>query len=57
MDRNLLHISYEGGILEDPWRGARGGDVHPHPAPELAPDSPGRSIIGFEAGDAREHRR
>ena len=20
MDRNLVHISYEGGILEDPWR-------------------------------------
>ena len=26
-DRNLFHISYEGGILEDPWKEAAGGHV------------------------------
>ena len=24
MDRNLLHVSYEGGVLEDPWNAPRG---------------------------------
>ena len=28
MDRNLMHISYEGGILEDPWRAPDEEHVH-----------------------------
>ncbi|HSE95215.1 MAG TPA: argininosuccinate synthase [Methylomirabilota bacterium] len=50
MDRNLFHVSYEGGILEDPW-------VEP-PAkmflltvdPEQAPDAPAYVEVDFEAG-------
>ncbi|MEM7138618.1 MAG: argininosuccinate synthase [Myxococcota bacterium] len=52
MDANLFHVSYEGGILEDPW-------VEPHKdmfrwttAPEDAPDDPEYVIIGYEAGNA-----
>jgi argininosuccinate synthase len=52
MDANLLHISYEGGELEDPW-------TEPDPAmwrwtvaPEAAPDSPRYLEIGFARGDA-----
>jgi argininosuccinate synthase len=50
MDRNLFHISYEGGILEDPWR-------EPPPkmflltvSPEEAPDVPLSVEVEFEAG-------
>jgi argininosuccinate synthase len=49
-DRNLLHISHEGGILEDPW-------AEPHEdmfvltvSPEKAPDKPTYLEIGFENG-------
>jgi len=52
MDRNLLHISYEGGVLEDPWR-APDKDMFLLTAdPEDAPDTPEEIEIGFEAGDA-----
>lgn len=50
MDRNLMHISYEGGILEDPWS-------EPPPeifiltrSPEDAPDEPAYVEIDFESG-------
>ncbi len=50
-DRNLLHISYEGGILEDPW-------LEPDPSmftlsvnPESAPDTPEIVEIEFERGN------
>ncbi|ABK15764.1 argininosuccinate synthase [Syntrophobacter fumaroxidans] len=50
-DRNMLHISYEGGILEDPW-------LEPDPAmftlsvaPEEAPDAPEFVEIDFERGN------
>ncbi len=50
-DRNLLHISYEGGVLEDPWN-------EPDPAmftltadPLEAPDKPEVIEIEFERGD------
>ncbi len=53
MDANLLHISYEGGILEDPW-------VEPHEdmfmwtkSPENAPDEPSYVEIDFEQGDPK----
>ncbi len=49
-DRNLFHISYEGGVLEDPW-------VEPPPkmflltvSPEAAPDVPAHVELEFEAG-------
>jgi argininosuccinate synthase len=50
-DRNMLHISYEGGILEDPW-------VEPDPEmyvltvnPEKAPDEPQVIELEYEKGD------
>jgi argininosuccinate synthase len=50
-DRNLFHISYEGGILEDPW-------AEPPPkmflltnSPESAPDVPVHVEIDYEAGN------
>ena len=52
-DANLLHISYEGKMLEDPW-------IEPEPdlfqwtrAPEQAPETPEYVDIGFERGDPR----
>jgi len=49
-DRNLFHISYEGGVLEDPW-------LEPPPkmflltvSPEDAPDVPATVEIEFEGG-------
>ena len=51
VDRNLLHTSYEGGVLEDPW-------VAPHPdmfqltcSPMNAPEQPEEIEIEMEAGD------
>lgn len=51
MDANLLHISYESGILEDPW-------VEPNDdmwlwsvSPEAAPDKPTYLELGYEKGD------
>lgn len=50
-DRNMLHISYEGGILEDPW-------LEPHPDmftltvdPARAPDQPEVIEVDFERGN------
>src|SRR3989441_9152034 len=37
-DRNLLHVSYEGGVLEDPWRAPHEDMVPPTGAPGRAPD-------------------
>ncbi len=50
-DRNLLHISFEGGILEDPWLEPREDMFVMSVSPERAPDSPGYVEIDFEAGD------
>ena len=51
MDRNLFHVSYEGGVLEDPW-------AEPPPkmymltqSPEEAPDVPVYVEIDFESGN------
>jgi argininosuccinate synthase len=51
MDANLFHISYEGGVLEDPW-------ARPDPAmfrmtvdPEHAPDTPQEIVVRFESGN------
>ena len=51
MDRNLLHISFEGGILEDPWAEPPEDMVRLSVSPEKAPDTPAYVELGFEAGD------
>jgi argininosuccinate synthase len=55
MDRNLLHISYESGVLEDPWfdassKGMR-GMYKLSVAPEDAPDEPEYVELEFENGN------
>jgi len=51
MDANLYHISYEGGILEDPWASPPKGMFRMTTDPEDAPDEPQEIVIGLEAGD------
>ena len=50
-DRNLLHISYEGGILEDPWNPPPEDMFLLTVSPRQAPDSPEVMDIEFEKGD------
>ena len=50
MDANLMHISYEGGILEDPWASPPDGMFRMTTDPEDAPDEPERVTIRFEQG-------
>jgi argininosuccinate synthase len=50
MDRNLFHISYEGGILEDPWREPPPKMFLLTTSPEEAPDAPLAIEVEFEAG-------
>jgi argininosuccinate synthase len=54
MDRNLLHISFEAGILEDPWLDAfspeNKGMFKLSVAPEDAPDKPEYVTLDFEKG-------
>jgi argininosuccinate synthase len=50
IDRNLLHTSYEGGILEDPWQEPPTDMFTMSLAPEQAPDRPTYVEIDFEAG-------
>lgn len=50
-DRNLLHISYEGGVLEDPWQEST-DDMYTLAVPvEKAPDKPEYVEIAYEAGN------
>jgi len=49
-DRNLLHISFEGGILEDPWREPDDAMFVLTTAPEKAPDKPLYCEIDFAEG-------
>lgn len=51
MDANLLHISYEGGILEDPWAEAEESMWRWTVAPEAAPDEPEYLELEFTRGD------
>ena len=55
MDRNLLHISYEAGILEDTWFDAfspkNNGMFKLSVAPEQAPDKPEYVNLDFEKGN------
>lgn len=50
-DRNLFHISYEGGILEDPWAEAPADMYTMMVPPEKAPDKPTYIEISFKAGN------
>ncbi|NLY75542.1 MAG: argininosuccinate synthase [Firmicutes bacterium] len=50
MDRNLWHISYEGGILEDPWNEYNDDMFIYTVSPEQAPDQPEIVTIDFERG-------
>ncbi len=49
-DRNLLHISFEGGILEDPWNEPPEDMFVMSVSPEAAPDTPRYITISFESG-------
>ena len=51
MDANLLHISYEGGILEDPWAEPEEDMWRWSVAPEQAPDKPTYVELTFAMGD------
>ena len=50
-DRNLFHISYEGGILEDPWSEPPEKMFLLTQSPEAAPDVPVSIEVEFERGD------
>ncbi len=51
MDANLLHISYVGGILEDPWEEPEESMWRWSVAPEAAPDIATYLELGFKSGD------
>jgi argininosuccinate synthase len=50
-DRNLLHISYEGGILEDPWNHPPEDMFVLTVSPKIAPDGPEIIEITFKGGN------
>jgi argininosuccinate synthase len=50
MDANLMHISYEGGILEDPWAAPPSNMFTMTVDPEDAPDEPEYVTVGFRNG-------
>lgn len=50
-DRNLFHISFEGGVLEDPWQEPPENMYVLSVSPEKAPDQPSYLEIDFERGD------
>ena len=52
MDANLLHISYEGGVLEDTWTPAEEDMWRWSVSPEAAPDTPTEIDLAFRGGDA-----
>jgi argininosuccinate synthase len=51
MDRNLLHLSFEGGVLEDPWNEPPRDMFLLTKDPEEAPDRPTYIELSFEQGD------
>ena len=51
MDANLLHISYEGGVLEDPWAEPDAPMWLRTVAPEAAPDEPAHVELDYRRGD------
>ncbi|MBW1739091.1 MAG: argininosuccinate synthase [Deltaproteobacteria bacterium] len=50
-DGNLLHISFEGGLLEDPWKEPPDNMFHMTVSPQDAPDKPEIIEITFKQGD------
>jgi len=50
-DRNLLHVSYEGGILEDPWAEPPENMFEMTVSPEKAPNKPTYLEIEFSKGE------
>ncbi len=50
-DRNLFHVSYEGGILEDPWREPDESIFLTTTNPGAAPDQPRYVNVRYEDGD------
>ena len=50
IDRNLFHISYEGGVLEDPWRAPDEEMFEWTRSAERAPDEPVEVEVEFERG-------
>jgi argininosuccinate synthase len=50
-DENLLHISFEGGILEDPWNEPDEAMFKLSVSPELAPDKPTYIELDFAGGN------
>jgi argininosuccinate synthase len=51
IDRNLLHTSFEGGVLEDPWNEPSADMFQLTRNPKDAPDEPRQVEIEFEAGN------
>ncbi|MCG6869108.1 MAG: argininosuccinate synthase [Gammaproteobacteria bacterium] len=51
MDANLLHISYEGDVLEDPWNEPEESMWRWTVSPERAPERPVYMEVAFERGD------
>jgi argininosuccinate synthase len=51
MDRNLFHISYEGGLLEDPWAEPPDDMFRLTVSPQKAPDHAQKIEIAYEAGN------
>ncbi len=51
MDANLLHISYEGDILENPWNEAEEDMWRWSVSPEAAPDQPEEITLTYKQGD------
>src|ERR1700731_4356910 len=55
IDRNLLHISFESGVLEDPWFDASSKEMRGmyklSVAPEEAPNEPEHGDLAFESGN------
>ena len=51
MDLNLFHVSYEGGVLEDPWHAPPESMFQMTVSPERAPNKPQRIEVSFEQGN------
>jgi argininosuccinate synthase len=50
-DRNIMHLSHEGGLLENPWNEPESTMFQLSVSPEEAPDEPEYIEIGFEKGN------
>ncbi len=51
MDANILHVSYEGGVLEDPWTAPPKNMFRTTTDPQDAPDEPQVITVSFEKGN------